>query len=146
MKKLIFVACSMFYAAVSFGQDLKETEVPSVVLNTFKQQFPKALDVEWKLKAALYKVEFEIGKDDHELWLEKTGKVVKHKEEINSDQLPKDVTAAISKDYKGYTIHDPTKTDNAGIVTYKVELKKTGSELDITFDQNGKVISKKVDD
>ena len=146
MKKLIFVAWSMFYATVSFGQDLKETEVPSVVLNTFKQQFPKAMDVEWKLKAALYKVEFDIGKDDHEVWLEKTGKIVKHKEEIKADQLPKEVVASINKDYKGYQIHDPKKTDNAGVLTYKVELKKTGSELDITFDKTGKVISKKADD
>ena len=146
MKKLIFVTCSMFYAAMSFGQDLKETEVPSVVLNTFKQQFPKAMDVEWKMKAALYKVEFEIGKDDHEVWLEKTGKIVKHKEEIKSEQLPKEVVASINKDFKGFKIHDPKKTDNAGVVTYKVELKNTGSELDITYDKTGKVISKKADD
>lgn len=146
MKKLIFVMCGMFYAAVSYGQDIKETEVPSVVLNTFKQQYAKATDVEWKLKAGLYKVEFEIGKDDHELWLEKTGKVVKHKEEIKAEQLPKEVVAAINKDYKGYKIHDPKKTDNAGVVTYKVELKTATSEMHMTFDKTGKVVSKKADE
>lgn len=146
MKKLIFVMCSMFYAAVSFGQDIKETDVPSVVLNTFKQQYAKATKVEWKQKAGLYKVEFKIAKDDHEVWLEKTGKVVKHKEEIKADQLPKEVVAAINKEYKGYTIHDPKKTDNAGVVTYKVELKTATSEMDVTFDKTGKVISKKADD
>ncbi|MCF2444103.1 PepSY-like domain-containing protein [Dyadobacter sp. CY345] len=146
MKKLIVIVCGMFYATVSFGQDLKETEVPSVVLNTFKQQFPKAAEVEWKLKAEMYKAEFEIAKDDHEVWLEKSGKIVKHKEEIKSEQLPKEVVAAINKDYKGYKIHDPKKTDNAGVVTYKVELKNTGSEVDVTYDKNGKVISKKAED
>lgn len=146
MKKIMFLACTLLYAVVGFGQDLKETEVPSVVLNTFRQQFPKAMDTEWKLKAALYKVEFEIGKDDHEVWLEKTGKIVKHKEEIKSEQLPKEVVAAINKEYKGYKIHDPKRTDNAGVVTYKVELKSANAELDITYDQNGKVISRKAED
>ncbi len=145
MKKLLFIAVGMFYTSVSFGQDLKETEVPSVVLNTFKQKFPKAVDVEWKLKAEMFKAEFEIGKDDHEIWLEKSGKIVKHKEEIKSEQLPKEVLASINKDYKDYKIHDSNKTDNAGVVTYKVELKNPGSELDITYDKNGKLISKKVD-
>jgi uncharacterized membrane protein YkoI len=145
MKKLIFVLGSMFYAMTVFGQDLKETEVPSVVLNKFKQQYPKAADVEWKLKAELYKVEFEIGKDDHEMWMDKTGKTVKHKEEIKSEQLPKEVLAAINKDFKGYKIHDPGKVDNAGIVTYKVELKTLTDEQDVTFDKTGKVLSKKAD-
>ena len=146
MRKLIFVAFMMFYTAVSFGQDIKETDVPSVVLNTFKQQYTKAEKVEWKQKAGMYKVEFKIAKDDHELWLDKTGKVVKHKQEIKADQLPKEVTAAIAKDYKGYTIHDPKKTDNAGVVTYKVELKTASSEMHLTFDKSGKVVSKKKDD
>jgi hypothetical protein len=146
MKKLIFVMCSMFYASVSFGQDLKETEVPSVVLNKFKQEYPKALDVEWKLKAELYKVDFEIGKDDHEIWLDKAGKIVKHKEEIKSEQLPKEVIASINKDFKWYKIHDPKKTDNAGIVTYKVELKTATDEQEVTFNKSGKVLSKKADD
>ncbi|MCF0055844.1 PepSY-like domain-containing protein [Dyadobacter sp. CY356] len=146
MKKLIFVAFMMFYAAVSFGQDIKETEVPSVVLNTFKQQYAKAEKVEWKQKAGLYKVEFKIVKDDHELWLDKTGKIVKHKQEIKADQLPKEVTAVIAKDYKGYTVHDPKKTDNAGVVTYKVELKTASSEMHVTFDKGGKVVSKKKED
>jgi hypothetical protein len=145
MKKLIFVMCCLFCAMVSYGQDIKETEVPSVVLNTFKQQYAKAMDVEWKLKAGIYKVEFEIGKDEHELWLEKTGKVIKHKEEIKATQLPQEVIATINKDYKGYKIHDPSKTDNAGIVTYKLELKNATSELDVTFDKSGKVITKKSD-
>jgi hypothetical protein len=91
MKKLILAACLLFSATLGYSQDIKETEVPSVVLNTFKQQYAKAEKVEWKLKAGLYKVEFKVAKDDHEIWLDKTGKVVKHKEEIKSAQLPKGI-------------------------------------------------------
>lgn len=146
MKKLIFVASIMFYTLTGFAQDLKETEVPSVVLNAFKQQYAKATKVEWKQKANLYKVEFKVVKDDHELWFDKTGKAVKHKEEISSDQLPKEVTAAIAKDYKGYKIHDPEKTDNAGVVTYKVELKSESAEVHVTYDKSGKIVKKKIED
>ena len=140
MKKIIFLAASLFYSVTSFAQDIRTDEVPSVVRNSFKQQFPKAMDVEWELKDQLYKVEFEIGRKDHEAWINSTGGIVKHKQDITEGELPKEVTASISKNYKGYRIDDVERIESNKKFSYKVELKTLSKEQDVIFDQSGKVI------
>jgi len=140
MKKIIFLAASLFYSVISFAQDIHTDEVPSVVRNSFKQQFPKAMDVEWELKDQLYKVEFEIGRKDHEAWINSTGGIVKHKQDITEKELPKEVTASISKNYKGYRIDDVERIESNKKFSYKVELKTLSKEQDVIFDQSGKVI------
>ena len=140
MKKVIFLAGSLIYSILSFAQEVQSKEVPSIVLNTFKQNFPKASDVEWKLKNGEYKVEFEIGRTDHEAWLNTKGNVVKHKQEIPSNKLPKEVAASINKNYKGYRIADAEKIESGQKVVYKVELKAASREEDVVFDQSGKLV------
>jgi len=140
MKKIIFLAGSLFYSVMAFAQEIHTDEVPSVVLNTFKQKFPKAADVEWKLKNQLYNVEFEIGRVDHEAWINSTGSIVKHKQDITEGELPKSVSGSISKNYKGYRLDDAEKIETGGKFLYKVELKTASKEEDLVFDQNGKLV------
>jgi len=140
MKKLIFLAGSLFYSVISFAQELRADEVPSVVLNTFKQKFPKAVDVEWELKNQLYNVEFEIGRIDHEAWISNTGSIVKHKWDIEANALPKEVSGSISRNYKGFRIDDAEKIEAGEKLLYKVELKTASREEDVVFDQNGKLV------
>jgi hypothetical protein len=56
------------WAARSFAQDVPSSQVPSVILNSFKEQFSKATDVEWELNGDQYNVEFDISSADHEVW------------------------------------------------------------------------------
>ncbi len=94
MKKKILIgiiACVGLTSAV-VAQDLLQSDVPSVVVNNFQKAFPKVYDVEWELKGELYEVDFETGVSiDHEAWYDKTGKLVKHKQEIAKTDLPKAV-------------------------------------------------------
>ena len=60
--KLIQMMAILFLGTTSiFAQDLTESQVPSVIVNNFKKEFPKASDVEWEKKGEQYNVEFEIG-------------------------------------------------------------------------------------
>src|SRR6478609_6371041 len=87
MKKLILISSFAFtcFANTVFGQDVPQSQVPSLVVNNFQQSFPKAFDVEWELEGENYKVEFETGllRDDHEALYDKAGKLLRHKEEIS---------------------------------------------------------------
>ena len=140
MKKIIFLAGGLFYSAMTFAQDIRANEVPSVVLNTFKQKFPKAADVEWELKDQLYNVEFEVDRVDYEAWINSTGSIVKHKKDIRENELPKSVSATISKNYKGYKVDDAERIGTGGKFLYKVELKTASKEENVVFDQDGKLV------
>lgn len=148
MKKIILaIATGIFLFAGSVtAQDIRSSEVPSVILNKFKTEFPKAKDIEWEMKADTYNVEFEIGRSaDHEIWYDKSGNQLKHKEEFPKSQLPKAVLNTLQKDFKGYKIDDVEKITAGGKVSYKMELDSRAKDWEIEIDNNGKVLHKKAD-
>lgn len=138
---------SLLLAGAVAAQKLPQSQVPSVIVNNFQKAFPKAADVEWKKKDALYKVEFETGtnKTDHDVWYDATGKLVKHKEEIATSALPAAVQAKIAADFAGYTVKDAEKITEGTKETYKATLKKQPEKWEVVFDAQGNIVSKKAD-
>ena len=125
---------------MAFAQEIHSDDIPSIVLNTFKQKFPKASDIEWKLKNQLYNVEFEVGRIDHEAWISNTGAIVKHKHDIAVNELPKEVSNSIERSYKGFRIDDAEKIEDGEKLLYKVELKAASKEQEVVFDQKGELV------
>lgn len=135
------IAVFIFGAGTVFAQDIPQSEVPSVVLNIFKKEFPKASDIEWEKKGEQYNVEFEIEwYKDYEAWFSADGKMVRYTEEISDSDLPKAVKDAIKKLYPDYRIDDVKKIVTGGLPTYKVEIEKGHEELDLIFSNDGKLI------
>ena len=137
MKNLIIIAAALLSTNPTFAQDISSSEVPSVVLNSFKRSFPKSTGVEWELKGENYNAEFDIDWRDHEVWINKTGAIVKHKKELKQGELPAAVTNQIKVNYNTYRIDDVDQFEINKKFYYKVELKK--------HDEEGKfVLTKKV--
>lgn len=149
MKKSILIITSMLFlsAGAIFGQDIHKSQVPSLVLNSFQQAFPKALDAEWEMEGDLFKVEFETGilRTSHDVLLDKTGKILRHKEEISKNDLPKPVSAKISSDFPGYRIDDVEKITEGNKTVYTLELKKLHEDWKVAFDPEGNILSKIAD-
>ena len=124
-----------------FGQDIPESQVPSVILNNFKKEFPKASDIEWEKKGDLYNVEFEIGWfTDYEAWFSSDGKLTRYTQDITDADFPKAIAKTIKSQYSAYRIDDVEKIVENGVETYKVELEKGHEEMDVLFSKDGKVI------
>lgn len=124
-----------------FAQDLTEAQVPSVIVNNFKKEFPKAYDVEWEKKGEQYNVDFEVGSGvDYEAWFTSTGKLIKYKQDITSANLPQAVKDAIDANYKGFRIDEAKKYVENGVETYKVEIEKGVVEHKLLFSKDGKAI------
>ena len=124
------------------AQDIPRSEVPSVVANAFQVAFPQATDVEWELQGDQYKVDFEIGRADHDVWFDKEGKTIKHKEEIAASDLPAAVTIAIRKDFSAYRVEDVEKIEEQGNVSYEMELDGSPTDLKVVFAADGKILRK----
>src|SRR5690606_29211703 len=97
MKKAFLIGSVVLaaFSTTTTAQDIPQSQVPSLVVNSFQKTFPKTFDAEWELQGELYEVEFETGLlgTDHHAWYDKTGKLVKHKEEISKGRLPKKLLA-----------------------------------------------------
>lgn len=144
MREKLIIAVCLLFSSLSYAQDIAVRDVPSVVLNSFTKAFPKATDVDWEMKGDLFNVEFEIGRRDHEVWLDPKGTIVKHKKEITARELPSTVKNSIKQNYKGYRIDDVEQVEEMKQVFYKVELKTFTDEKELVFDQSGKLSNKRL--
>ena len=129
----------MLCANLAFAQDLPSSEVPSIVINSFNRSFPQSSKVEWELKGEIYNAEFDVDWRDHEVWISKTGAILKHKKEVKKAELPTAISNVITRDYSTYRIDDIDQFEINKRFYYKVELKKHDEEKKIIFDQKGKV-------
>jgi hypothetical protein len=124
-----------------FAQDIPKSQVPAVIADNFKKEFPKANDIEWEVQGDLYNVDFEIGWfTDYEAWFTTSGKLVKYTQEISTSDLPKAVTKAIKSQYKEYNIDDVKKIIENGVETYKIELEKKDEDFEVIYSKNGDLI------
>ena len=138
MKNLIIIAAAALLSTnVTFAQDISPADVPSVVMNSFNKTFPKSSKVEWEMKGDNYNAEFDVNWRDHEVWISKTGAIVKHKKELKPSEIPATVSTAIKRNYGGFRIDDVDRYEVNKKLYYKVELKKLNEERKVVFDQKG---------
>lgn len=144
LSKILTTVVLVFgFNAITFSssaQDVKTSQVPSLVLTEFQKLFPKAVDIDWEMDKDLYEVEFEIGRDDHKVWFDQSGVMVKHKEELSSKSLPSTLRAKLKEGYKNYWISDVERLTKKGVSVFKVELKNLRREIDIFIDEKGNEI------
>lgn len=146
MKKLSFICIvSLLFSINSvFAQKIHKRSVPSLIINSFQQEYPKAFDIEWKLEQDIYKVEFETGlrRHDNTIWYDKTGKKMRQKSEISKKALPDKVLNSIKQNFNGYRTSDIKLIKDLDKVIYTIELKKSYEEWKVSFDSEGAIISK----
>lgn len=126
----------------AIAQDIPQSQVPAVVVNSFQQKFPKAKKVEWELKGNIYEAEFETGLfgTDQEAWFQQNGKLVRYKTDFGKRDLPNKVLDRVKRDFPGYSIEDVTKITAEQKVSYAFEVKNRNDEWKLVLDPQGNVL------
>ncbi|MBC9794452.1 PepSY-like domain-containing protein [Sinomicrobium weinanense] len=149
MTKHILSAFAAFtgIANSAFGQDIPQNQIPSVILNRFKVDFPRAGDVEWEMEGNRYHVEFETGRsNDHDIWYTASGEVDKHIEEISGSDLPGAILKKLRKDFKEYSTDDVEKVTKPSGTVYCIELDShSRPDLKVTMDPEGRILEQTED-
>lgn len=145
MKAVKIFSLLFFAATIVSAQDLRSSEVPQAITSAFKKDNAKATDVEWKRDMDNYKVEFDIGRMEHEIWYNASGEVIKREQDISKADLPKAVRNAIDSEYPGFRIDDVEMNWKNNETTYRVELEKGNEEWKVVFDEDGKILNKRQD-
>jgi len=141
MKK--YVTIFGFAIALSAcAQNTIQSNVPSVVLNSFQKEFPNATNVEWETMEKAYEVDFDLNRLDHEVWLDQHGKIISHKQELAVNDVPKTIAAAVTRDFAGFRTTDADKVEVEGKTTYIVEVKNGGTEWKATYGADGTLLQK----
>ena len=142
MKKPMFILAGLLLSLATSAQKIKESAVPSIVKDAFKNNYKDAKDIEWEKEDANFEVEFEIGETDQSVVYDPNGKVIESEAEIKVKELPSAIENYVANNYKDKKIKEATKiTSASGIVTYEAEIK----DKDLIFDENGKFLKEEVD-
>jgi len=147
MKNYLKVVGIIVFCATISAFDIPQTEVPNAVVSQLQNSFSKIKGLEWEREGQWYKAEFETGFRglEHEVWMDATGNIMKHKEDINPKDLPVAIQNSLNTSYSAYRVEDLSKITAGATITYEMELKSNQQEWKITFDANGKVLYKFVD-
>lgn len=140
MKIFRIIALFLVATTVVMAQDINSSEVPEAVTKAFNEEHPDAGDIEWERSMENYKVEFDIGRMEHEIWYSASGTVLQKEIEITEADLPQAIRDIINEKYPGYAVDDVEMKWQDNTTTYQVELEKGKEEWDIIFDSNGKIL------
>lgn len=147
-KQILFWGALLCSGLLGKAQDLRKEEVPSLILNEFIRQFPRAKQVEWELERGYYQVEFKKSNGlDQEVCFNELAQVIKEKEEVKISELPVKIRERIMKEFPGYSMDELERiSDGKGITGYKIELESLFQEdLKVFMDEKGQVLQKILD-
>lgn len=103
MKRLLFLLTLL--TTIGFSTSCEKYEAPSSVRNTFKEQYPTAVDVEWERKHGYVVVDFYLpGSGECEAWYKKSGTWMMTSYDMLYNNLPAAVRTAFEG---GYGVNTP---------------------------------------
>ena len=120
------------------NDDYPHSEIPSVVLNEFRAEYPEASDADFSQAAENYEVDFEVKGRDYKVLINASGSILKEKKEISLNELPPKVRETLQKEFEVENIEDPEKVTTAGKVHYQAEVRRFFLNEEIALDKTGK--------
>lgn len=144
MLRTIILLILLVTAGYLNAQEVQSKNVPSIIINALQVKFPKATDVVWELEKGLYKAEFEIGRQEYEVWLEHSGKLKRWKQDFDKDKLPGAVKLSIKKSFNGFAPSSVERLQEGRNVFYKMRLTKSKETHKVLFTEHGKLLSDQV--
>jgi len=144
MKKLLalFVCVALVISVSAMNQ--KDEKIPAAAKTGFTAKFPAAQKTKWSVeKPGEFEVEFTLNGVATSVLVDPKGNLLETETEIKESELPQAVKATIAKDFAGYKLDEIEKsTDAKGVTTFEMEAAKGKEKLEISFDSNGKLLSK----
>lgn len=139
MRKLTIVAALTMLSFISFGQKIKEKNVPQAIQHAFHQKYPNVKEVKWDKEENNYEASFEVNNVDNSVLFNPEGKIIETEVEIRINQLPKNALNYINAHFKNKKIKEAAKiSTKEGAIIYEAEIQGK----DVIFDQNGTHITR----
>lgn len=143
MKKLILIASSLCMINAANAQDLKETDVPDLVKQSFSKVYPNIKVEAWEKEAANYEAEFHLNNVESSALFSEHGNFIELEQDIVLTDLPKAAIEYCHLNYKKYKLNEAAIiTDVYKKPSYEIEIKKGKETMDLLFDEHGVFIKK----
>lgn len=124
-----FVSCA--------STTIDQQEIPSVVMNAVMTKYPDAKDLDWEIKGDIYEAEFDLGKEDYEVWVNKQGTILKVEQEIKITAVPAVVLNKVKAAFNNAKLDDAKRIEIGKEVYYEIEVDGTFGDQKVVYSANG---------
>lgn len=147
MKTILYLFLALFLFAGSlnaYSQDLKESEVPQAIKDTFKKLHPDTYVHEWEYskKKQQYEAEFISKGIKYEAYFTGDGQWLRTERDIKQADLPQAVLASLAKtQYAAWKIDGVEEHQSPQQkLFYEIEVEQGKQEVYLSFLPDGKLI------
>ncbi len=128
----------------AFAQELKENEVPKIVVENFKKKYPDVYvyEWEWKKKKMVYEAEFIMKGKRYEAHYTKDGQWIKTEREVQKSEIPQAVWDNFNKtQFANWKIDDQEEHSTPKYeLVYEIKVKNNKSKVFLYFLPDGKQV------
>jgi hypothetical protein len=139
--KYIILLLIMIPGMAIYGQDLKDSDVPVVVKNTFRKVHPNMFvyEWEWKKKCQCYEAEFKNKGMKHKAYFDKNGNWQHTRVKVDEDAVPGNIHSSFARSsYQSWKTDDITIYHFPdSVVQYEIEVKKGKQKKYLYFSASG---------
>lgn len=140
MKKAFLIVLAVVIGFSSCeDDDMRDSDVPSVVLNGFISMFPNAEKVEWEKRSDLFEAEFEIDNVEYDALLDAEGSILKYKYDILFEKLPEAVKTSITNQFDRTKVDDTEVLLIAETTYYQIKFDEEPQDNHVIFEESGQV-------
>jgi hypothetical protein len=131
---------------IMHGCRTSNSEIPNPIKAKFAQLYPNINVEKWENEGKNYEAAYKEGSVSKTIVLDPQGQVLQTETNIDQSALPPVIASYIKTNYSTYKIHEAISIMSAaGVHTYEVGCKDGGNDVDLTFDNDGKFLSKEDD-
>ncbi|MCX6246994.1 MAG: PepSY-like domain-containing protein [Bacteroidetes bacterium] len=145
MKKLIvLLSACLLISLMGFTQKITPDKVPTPVKQAFAKKFPAATDdVKYEMEKKDYEINFKDKGVEMSANFDATGKWLETETEIKQSDLPKEVSASVTKNFAGFKISEVAKVEkrDSGLI-YEMDLKNDKEGYEVQFSPKGDILKK----
>ena len=138
MKHVLFAAMlSVLVVSSGFAKDVKE--VNKAVINTFKTDFKRAADVNWKITEKYVKASFMYNNAKMEAFYTLTGERIGTSRSIDLEELPAKAKRSFAKKFSNYTVTEAIEFEGVEDTSYFISAENENESLILQIDSTNSI-------
>lgn len=139
---LIFATCTFSVSAQEkqFPVTLKQSDVPSIVVENFHTLFPDSKEIDWSKLGDEFHAETKMDGLGISVAMDSKGNIYDMEREIKPSDLPKNIADIVAAKYPGYAPENFFKYRSSRQEFYELYIIWNKKKIEVNIDMNGNII------
>ncbi|MFI1744056.1 hypothetical protein [Thalassobellus sediminis] len=140
MIRIIVIIVFVFFVNNTFSQNIDQSKVPAVILNTFQIKFPNADDVHWKKEDKNYQIKYKVNSKSHIAKMDYKGSVFEHSQDLYVSEIPQLVLNTIKPRITYFDIEDADRYEKGNRIVYEIKFRIDGKNHYFWVNEKGNLL------